>query len=99
MFVLAWLLVLIPAAVALWCFAAFVLNGGQIVRLLFCAGVPAIAVICLFFVQYWMSRTPPAEPGWDIFYALVCLCSGAATMIVTLPVFFIAEARFARRAL
>jgi hypothetical protein len=96
---LAWLLVLVPAAVALWCFAAFVLNGPQIVRLFFCAGVPAISVTCLFFVQYWMSRTPPAEPGWDIFYALICLVSGAATMIVTLPVFFVAEARLGRRAL
>lgn len=98
MVLIAWLSVLVPAAVALWSFAAFVLRGGQALRFLFCTAVPAIAVTCLFFVQYWATRTPPAEPGWDIFYAIVCVVSGAATMIVTLPVFFIAEARYSRRA-
>jgi hypothetical protein len=96
MFLLAWLAVLIPAAIALWCFAAYVLNGTRPVRLLVATMVPAAAVACLFFVQYWTTRTPPPEPGWDIFYAIVSMVSGAATLIVTLPVVFIAEARFGR---
>ena len=98
MFLIAWLLVLVPAAIALWCIAAFVLHTGQTARLLFSTAVPAMAVTCLFFVQYWTTRTPPPEPGWDIFYGVVCLLSGCATLIVTLPVYFIVERSFGRRA-
>lgn len=98
MFLIAWLLVLLPAAIALWSFAAFVLQIGRSLRLLFATAIPGLAVTCLFFVQYWATRTPPAEPGWDIFYGIVCILSGALTVIVTLPVFLVAEARFGRRA-
>jgi chromate transport protein ChrA len=91
---IAWLLVLVPAAIALWCFAAFVLHAGAAVRVLVATLVPAVAVACLFFAQYWSSRTPPAEPGWDIFFAIFCIISGATTTLVTLPVAWIAERRF-----
>lgn len=96
MFMLAWMAVLVPAAVALWCFAAFVLKGARSVRMLFATMVPAAGVACLFFAQYWTTRTPPAEPGWDVFYAVVSVVSGAATIIVTLPAVLIAESRFGR---
>lgn len=98
MLVVAWLLVLVPAAICLWCFAAFILHGGPSLRLFFCAAVPAIAFSILFFIQYWSTRRPPTEPGWDLFYAIVSVVSGAVTMIITLPVFFIFEAWLGRRA-
>ncbi len=95
---LAWILVLVPAAAILWSLATFALKLPRHVRFLICALVPAAAVAGLFFVQYWMARTPPAEPGWDIFYALASLVGGAATMIVTLPMFAVAERLFGGRA-
>jgi hypothetical protein len=94
MFLIAWLAVLVAAASALWLLAAFVLRAGRGTRLILSAFVPAGAVVCLFFAQYWTGRTPPAEPGWDIFYAVACFISGVATLIVTVPVFHIAERRF-----
>jgi hypothetical protein len=50
----------------------------------------------LFFAQYWATRKPPAEPGWDIFYAVLILVSGAATINITLPAVLIAERVFGR---
>ena len=95
---LAWLAVLVPSAIALWCIAAFVLHAEKAVRMCVATLVPALAVICLFFAQYWTARTPPAEPGWDIFFGIFFILSGAATVIVTLPVVYIAESRFGSRA-
>jgi hypothetical protein len=96
MLLLAWIAVLAPAALALWGFAAFVLKGTRSVRLLVGTMIPAAAVVCLFFAQYWATRKPPAEPGWDIFYAVLILVSGAATIIITLPAVLIAERVFGR---
>lgn len=96
MLLIAWLLVLVPAAIALWCVAAL-LRAGRTVRLLMSAGIPAVAVAALFFIQYWNTRTPPAEPGWDMFYAIVSIVAGASTTIVTFPVCFLVEKSFDSR--
>jgi hypothetical protein len=93
---LAWLALLVPFAVAAWSVAAFILRRGPTGRFLAAVVVPAVAIGCFLYADYWAKRVPPAEPGWDIFNALACLVAAGATGIVTFPVWLIAE-RFLRR--
>ena len=96
--VAAWLAVLVPSAVVLWCFEAFVLRRRRMVRLMTTTLVPAIVVTVFFYADYWSTRTPPAEPGWDIFYAFLCFFAGIFTLVVTVPVWFVAEQALGKRA-
>ena len=95
-FLLAWLLV--PAAFASWCVAGFVLLWREHGRLLATVLVPAVAVGFYLYADYWGKRVAPAEPGWDVFFALVCLFTGAFTVMATLPVYWIAERTLGGRA-
>ena len=95
---LAWLLVLVPSAFALWCFAAFVLRWRQIARLIAAALVPAVGIAIFLYADYWSTRTPPAEPGWDIFNAIFCVIAGAFTIVATVPTWLLAEHFLGKRA-
>ncbi|MDQ3078965.1 MAG: hypothetical protein M3R03_03080 [Pseudomonadota bacterium] len=97
-FFIAWALVLVPAAFAAWCFAGFLLRYREPGRLLVTAIVPAVTVSCYLYADYWNQRLASAELGWDIFFALVCFVAGASTLVVTLPVYWIAERAFGGRA-
>jgi len=97
-FFLAWLLVLAPAAFASWCFAGFVLRYRESGRLLATSLMPAVVVSCYLYADYWSKRSGSAEPGWDIFFALMCFIAGASTTVVTLPVYWIAERALGGRA-
>ena len=95
---LAWLLVLVPASFALWCLAAFVFRAGKTARAIAAVVIPAMGVGLFLYADYWSTRTPPAEPGWDIFNALFCLVAGAFTIIATGPVLLLAERFLGKRA-
>ena len=95
---LAWLALLVPFAIAAWAVAAFVLHRGRSGRFLAAVVLPAVAIGCFLYADYWTKRIPPAEPGWDIFNALACLVAAGATGIVTLPVWLIAERSLRSRA-
>jgi hypothetical protein len=97
-FVTVWLLVLVPAAFACWCFAGFVLRWREQGRLLATTMVPAVAAAFYLYADYWTKRIAPAEPGWDIFFALVCFFTGAFTVVASLPVYFLAERSLGGRA-
>ena len=88
---IAWLFVLVPASLALWFLATFGFRCNQAGRLFAATFLPAILVTGYLYFDYWTKRAPPPEPGWDIFYALACIVAGAATIIVTFPVWILAE--------
>jgi hypothetical protein len=96
--VLAWLLVLVPSAFASWCFAGFVMHWREHGRLLAATLAPAAAVSCYLYADYWSKRVAPAEPGWDILFALVSIVAGASTLLTTLPVYWLAERTLGGRA-
>ena len=94
---LAWLGVLVPATLALWCIAAFAFRARPHARRMVSTAFPAVFTAAFLFIGYCNSRTPPPEPGWDIFYAIASLVAGFFTLLVTIPVVWFAEWLFARR--
>lgn len=95
---LAWLAVLVPGVFILWCFAAFVLRCSRGVRLVVVTLVPILFVAGFLYIDYWAKRTPPAEPGWDIFFALTSVVAGVVTSLATIPTVWLAEKFLGERA-
>ncbi|WP_333571683.1 hypothetical protein [Sphingomonas sp.] len=95
MTILAWCIALSLIAFAAWLTAGAILRLSHLGRLIATLSVPSLASAAVAWLAYLDIRHADGE--WDVVFFLLSVGAGGATMIMVLPVWFLAEERLGGR--
>ncbi len=94
----AWFAALALGAFVSWCLAAFGFGLRESGRLIAATLTPGASAGVYLFSEYWVKRVATTEPGWDVIFALMSIIAGTCTLVITLPVYVVAETQLGGRA-